>query len=59
MYEQGDRNVRCFSQFKNSYGKVRAELGFFSSLLFFIISIVHINVNKLLNSDKKENATFE
>ena len=24
-----DRNVRCFSQFKNSYGKVWAELGFF------------------------------
>ena len=38
---EGNRNVRCFSPFKNSYGKVRAELGFFktSCLLvhFFLI----------------------
>ena len=28
---KGDRNVRCFSQFKNSYGKVWAELIFFQA----------------------------
>ena len=26
-----DRNVHCFSQFKNSYGKILAELGFFQA----------------------------
>ena len=31
---KGDLNVRCFSQFKNSYGKVRVELGFFQASCF-------------------------
>ena len=28
---KGGRNVRCFSQFKNNYDKVQAELGFFQA----------------------------
>ena len=31
---KGDRNVRCFSQFKNGYVKVRAELGIFQASCF-------------------------
>ena len=32
---KGDRNVPSLSQFKNSYGKVRVELGFFQVSFFF------------------------
>ena len=40
---KGGRNVRCFSQFKNSYGKVRAELGFFKPLVLTPLCIpVHV-----------------
>ena len=28
---KGDKNVRCLSQFKDSYGKLRDELGFFQA----------------------------
>ena len=35
-----DQNVRCFSQFKNSYGKVRAELGFFQASCFLKVFAV-------------------
>ena len=39
---KGDRNVRCFSQFKNSYGKVRAEIGFFKPLVVVVVVIIII-----------------
>ena len=39
---KGDRNVRCFSQFKNSYGKVRAEIGFFKPLVVVVVVVVII-----------------
>ena len=32
---KGDRNVRCFSQFKNRCGKFRGELGFFQASYYF------------------------
>ena len=38
---KGDRSVRYFSQLKNNYGKVRAELGFFLSLLFIIAELTY------------------
>ena len=40
---KGERNVRCFSQFENSYGKVRAELGFFQASCLIVSVIVSIN----------------
>ena len=35
---KGDRNVRCFSQFKNSYGKLWAELGFFQAFCLYLLN---------------------
>ena len=34
---KGDQNVYCFSQFKTSYGKVWAELGFFQASCYMKI----------------------
>ena len=49
IYEQGagDGNVRYFSQFKNSYGKVWVELGFFKPLVFFNVVFVFDFVRSL------------
>ena len=42
---RGDRNVRSFSQFKNSYGKVWAELDFFKPLVtVYILQIASTDV---------------
>ena len=33
------RNGLCFTQFKNSYGHFRAELGFFQASCFFVLRL--------------------
>ena len=45
---EGDRSVRCLSQFKNNYGKFLAELGFFKPLVKIIIMLETILVTTLV-----------